>query len=86
MAWYEKTGASVLLRLAGLGMVTIACFTGAALRSRAAAGGLSSDPAAYLLAAAAFLCASVGGMLTALGSHIFDKVEISRRWSRIDRS
>lgn len=32
------------------------------------------------LAASTFLCLSVGSALLMLGSHIFDKVEISPRW------
>ncbi|MCW3849417.1 hypothetical protein OF829_19430 [Sphingomonas sp. LB-2] len=85
MVWYEKAGASLLLRVAGVGTLAIAYFAGAALRSRAGTVALNSDPVAYLLAATTFLCASFGSILTVLGKHIFDKVEVSRRWSRADR-
>ena len=86
MAWYEKSGAGALLRVAGLATLAVAYVAGASLRSRALAGALDSDPFAYLLAATAFLCGSLGSGLVVLGRHIFDRVEISRRWSRIDRS
>ncbi|WP_447753090.1 hypothetical protein [Sphingopyxis fribergensis] len=35
---------------------------------------------ALLLAAAAFLCASLGATLLTQGRHIFDRIEISERW------
>ncbi len=42
------------------------------------AGGLL----ACCAAAVAYFCFSVGGTLTAIGEHIFDKVRISQRWMR----
>ena len=86
MHWYEKTGASALLRIAGAGILAIAYFAGVALRSRAVAAPISGDPFAYLLAAGMFLGASVGSGLVVLGSHIFDRVEVSRRWRPVDRT
>lgn len=37
---------------------------------------------ALALAAAGFLCASLGAVLIAQGRHIFDRVEVSERWRR----
>lgn len=85
MAWYEKTGASALLRIAGVGILGIAYLAGAFLRGRAAAGSLTGDPFSYLFAAGTFLCGSVGSALTVLGAHIFDRVEVSQRWRPTDR-
>lgn len=75
----------LLLRAAGL--VMLACcwllmawlVRGATVRPYDAPGALS-----YLAGAAAYLCFALGGMLTALGEHVFDKVLISRRWVRQD--
>jgi len=43
---------------------------------------IHADPGvgALLLAAAGFLCASLGAVLIAQGRHIFDSVEVSERW------
>jgi hypothetical protein len=38
--------------------------------------------AAFLLALLAFLTASIGSATLILGPHLFDKVEVSARWSR----
>ncbi len=82
MPWHQKTGASVLLRVAGAGILGIAYLAGASLRSRAIAGPVNGDPFAYLLAAATFICGSAGTVLAALGAHIFDRVVVSQRWRR----
>lgn len=34
------------------------------------------------LAAAGFLCLSMGSVLLSLGSHLFDEVKVSARWAR----
>lgn len=44
------------------------------------------DMWAASLAAAAFLCASLGAVLVSQGRHIFDRVEISERWRVIPSS
>lgn len=75
----------LLLRAAGL--VMLACcwllaawlVQGAKVRPHDAPGALSC-----LAGAAAYLCFALGGMLTALGEHVFDQVPISRRWARQD--
>lgn len=43
---------------------------------------IHSDPGigALVLAAAAFLCASLGAVLITQGRHIFDRIEIGERW------
>ena len=85
MPWYEKTGASALLRIGGVGILAIAYFAGTTLRSRVVAVTLNGDPFAYLLAAGTFLCGSVGSGLVVMGAHIFDRVAVSQRWRPIDR-
>lgn len=44
------------------------------------------DMWAAALAAASFLCASLGAVLVSQGCHIFDRVEISERWRVIPSS
>ena len=80
MPWKMKTAANLLLRAAGIGLLSCTYFAGCWLRNRVSAGSLQSDPLAYLLVAAAFLSASGGAILTMLGTHIFDRVEVSERW------
>lgn len=85
MTWHEKKGASALLRLGGVGILAVACAAGFALMRRAGTTGIDSDPLAYFLAAITFLSGSFGSVVTVLGRHIFDRVEIARQWSRTDR-
>jgi hypothetical protein len=85
MPWHEKSGANILLRLIGIGILALAYAAAASLRGRALAGSLDGDALAYLLAAATFLCGSAGAALTFLGTHIFDRVELSQRWRHRDR-
>ena len=46
-------------------------------------GGRSPGVAAFLLALATFLCASIGSAMLIVGPHLFDKVEVSARWARL---
>lgn len=87
MAWYQKSGATWLLRLGGIGVLAIAWLAASALRARVggAVGALERDALAWLLAMTTFLCGTTGALLTVLGSHIFDRVRLSRRWRRVDR-
>jgi hypothetical protein len=84
MPWYEKNGASLALRLAGVALLGLAWFAASLLRSRALAGPVEGDPVAFLLAGATFVCGSGGALLGLLGRHIFDRVEVSRRWRHPD--
>ena len=84
MAWHQKTGAAILLRVAGVAILALAWLAASALRSRAVAGAPDRDALAWLLACATFLCGSAGCGLAVLGPHIFDRVEVSRRWRRPD--
>ncbi len=81
--WHHHRRTDVGLRLSGtalLGFAWLAVQALAALhltQSRA-------DPSiwAFLLAAAAFLSASLGAVLITQGHHIFDRIEIGERWRR----
>jgi cytochrome c oxidase assembly factor CtaG len=85
MAWHQKTGAAILLRVAGVAILALAWLAAAALHSRAmAAGAPTRDAVAWLLACSAFLCGSAGAGLAVLGPHIFDRIQVSRRWRRPD--
>jgi len=46
-------------------------------------GERSPGAAAFLLALATFLSASTGAAMLIIGSHLFDKVEVSARWARM---
>ena len=73
------TRTDVGLRVAGTGLVIIACLCARMLFA-------SGEPAAaqsawsYAEAAAGFVCASAGLTLTLLGRHIFDQIKVSKRW------
>jgi hypothetical protein len=70
------------IRLGGLAMLPLGALS-IDLLSRLVHG--RPHPATFLelcLAASTFLCLSIGSALLMLGSHIFDKVEISPRWAR----
>lgn len=82
MHWHEKMGASLLIRVAGLALLGLAWLAVHALRQRAISLPIGKDALSYALAAFAFLAGSSGASLTWLGPHIFDRVEVSRRWSR----
>jgi hypothetical protein len=72
----------VLLRVIGLGLITLAL---AAVRHLYAMVHVppmhEGSPAEMAMGAVAFLSASAGATLAALGIHIFDEVEISPRWA-----
>lgn len=86
MASHHRTGAAILLRVAGAAILVLAWLAASALRSRAMAGAPGRDALAWLLACATFLCGSVGSGLAMLGPHIFDRIEVSRRWRRPDEN
>lgn len=73
----------MLLRLAGLILMAIAAGAVTLLRERAVGNSIEGDPLAYLLALLSFLGGSGGLTLAVLGSHIYDRVEISSRWRRL---
>lgn len=85
--WYQDRRTDIGLRLAGAALWGLAWL---AARQLAALHLTQShaDPGmwAVTLAAAAFLCASLGAVLVTQGRHIFDRVEISERWRVIPLS
>jgi len=80
--WSRTRTASLGLRLAGVLLLALAYAAARALRARAVAGPVAGDPLAWLLAAASFVSASGGTALAVMGHHLFDQVQIARRWSR----
>jgi hypothetical protein len=74
-----------LLRAAGALLLALAYAAAAVLRARALAGPIMGDPLAWLLAAVSFVLASGGAALLVVGRHLFDHVEVARRWSRYRR-
>lgn len=80
-AWHRTRRADLGLRVVGL------CLIGLAYLAIAGLVGLhvppkSASPLAFGLAAAGFLCGSMGGALTMLGNHLSDEIEISARWAQ----
>jgi len=82
MPWHRTRTANLALRLLGAALLVLAWLAARTLRARALAGPISEDALAWLLAAATFVSASGGAALAAMGNHLFDQVQIARRWSR----
>lgn len=82
--WQYNKRTDIGLRLGGAGLLGLAW-----LAFRELAGlhlsAIHSDPGVgpLALAAVGFLCASLGAVLIVQGRHIFDRVEVSRRWRTI---
>ncbi|WP_176590812.1 hypothetical protein [Sphingobium sp. EM0848] len=80
--WYEKLGAQIGLRVAGLGLLVSAGFECIWLRKI-----VMANPAAdmtggeFLLAALMFISASAGAALTILGGGLWKPVQLSARWT-----
>jgi len=80
MEWQNRRWADPALRLAGVLLM------GAALLvSRRLFGAPDArarvEPLCYLLASIGMACASAGAALAVLGHHLFDRVELSARWT-----
>lgn len=73
-------------RMGGLGLLPVGAVSSNLLYHLAnAAPAHGATAFEFGLAAMGFLCLSIGLALLALGSHIFDEVEISARWARQPR-
>ena len=73
----------VAIRLAGLAVLPIGAFSIDWLYHLVHAVPAHEGTSAELgLAAAGFLCLSMGSVLLSLGSHLFDEVKVSVRWAR----
>ncbi len=74
-------GPGIDLRIRALGLTLVGAGVGAADaldRIRAVVDGAGCLP--FVLATIAFAGLTLGAALTALGRHVFDRVEVSRRW------
>ena len=69
------------IRAFGLAVLGLAWMCGHALWLLR--GEASSGVAAFLLAMAAFMSGSIGSAMLIVGPFLFDKVEVSVRWSRM---
>lgn len=77
----RSSAKDLILRLAGLISLRLAVLAGSHLYVIVHMAMVhDASPAEMAFAAAAFLCASAGVTLVALGAHIFDRVEVSARW------
>ena len=79
--WHERLPYRIALRLAGLALLGLAWWSAATLLHKYG-GRIEHPPLEYLLAAIALVCAITGSGLTAMGHHLFDKIEVAARWSR----
>ena len=85
MPWFQTRIGSLTLRLGGVALLALAYAAAHGLRARAIAGPIMGDPLGWLLAAVSFLLGSIGAASLAMGRHLFDRIEVSRRWSRCQR-
>lgn len=80
--WYERLGAQIGLRVAGLGLLASAWFECGLLRRL-----VMETPAAdttvgeLLLAALMFLSVSAGAALAVIGGGLWKPVKVSERWA-----
>lgn len=78
----QSRARDIVLRLSGLVLLAIGSLALDGLcNCVSAAPGRAYTPGEFVLAALGLLCVSPGALLLALGGHIFDRVEISERWS-----
>lgn len=82
MGRHGSTWGGVSLRLAG---AVLLCAAGAAAGRLFGAGAHVPRAIDYALALIAFAGASAGSVLLLLGAHLFDQVELPRRWTRMPR-
>ena len=77
MAWHRHGWAGAVIRLGGAMLLGIAYLAGARLFAAP-----SARPDA-LFALILFTSGCAGSAMLVLGAHLFDQVEVSRRWSPI---
>lgn len=79
----KKRPMDILLRLAGLASISVSAVAFWLLWHLAHAGGRHPVTVSELLVALiGFACASAGSLMLFQGRHLFDTVEVSRRWRR----
>lgn len=78
--WHRSWRADLALRTLGLLLCGLAGAAIAQLVARLPVAGRTPDGVVYALAAAAFLAASTGSTLAALGRRLFDPVATGERW------
>lgn len=78
--WHQNWRTDIGLRLSGVALWGLSWLATRKLILLLPEPSASPGTGAFALAAAAFLCASLGGILLTLGDHIFDRIEIDERW------
>jgi len=76
----NRKWADPALRLAGVLLMGAALLVGRRLFGAADARA-RAEPLSYLLALVGMACASTGAALAVWGHHLFDRVELSERWT-----
>lgn len=79
--WHDNRLIDLGLRLSGAALWGLAWLSAQSLADfYPARTSVYPSSGGFALAAAAFLCGSLGGILLTLGKHVFDRIEIDRRW------
>ncbi len=82
VAWHEKLGARIGLRVAGIGLLAFAWMACVWLQNMVrASASAEGSPLQCLLAAAVFASASAGLLLTFVGAGLWEPVMVSDRWA-----
>ena len=82
VAWHEKLGARIGLRVAGIGLLAFAWMACVWLQNMVRVSASAEDsPLQCLLAAAIFASASAGLLLTFVGAGLWEPVMVSDRWA-----
>lgn len=80
---YEKPHANWLIRLGGLAAIGISALAALALHHHLSVKPPhEATPVEMVLACVAFAAASVGAAMTALGRHLFDRIEVANPWEQ----
>ena len=81
--WYKRPGATWLIRLAGLAAIGGSVLAGLAVYHRVCASPPhEATPVEMGLAFVSFISASAGTAMAALGSQLFDRVEVASPWEQ----
>ena len=81
--WYKKPGATWLIRLVGLAAIGVSVLAGLAVYDRVCRSPPhEATPVEMGLAFVAFMAASAGTAMAALGSQLLDRVEVASPWEQ----
>lgn len=85
MRWYESFPANLGLRVSGMILLVFSFLAAGSLHERTVT--TAPHNATFmmlLLAAATFICGSLGSALLVVGPRLWEPVEVAERWRRTD--